>query len=181
MIAHDSRVERDEVPGLLAYRDGRPVGWVSVAPRNGFERIVGDPDAALREEMAEPAASPVWSITCFYIDRDHRGSGVASALLAAAIDQATTQGVRTIEAYPVEPERRMDDAGAFTGLRSMFAKAGFREVGRFDRWRAVPTASQAGARPLARPPGRPIMRLAVRARSTNAGRSTGAPLRSRSR
>ena len=32
-------VDAGERPGLLAYRDGEPVGWVSVAPREQFPRI----------------------------------------------------------------------------------------------------------------------------------------------
>ena len=33
-------------PGLIAYEEGRPVGWVSVAPRRAFTRI--DPQARPR-------------------------------------------------------------------------------------------------------------------------------------
>jgi len=32
--------EQDPAPGLLAYRDGRVVGWVSVAPREDYDRLV---------------------------------------------------------------------------------------------------------------------------------------------
>src|SRR5438132_4190005 len=31
--------DRDPAPGLLAYADGRPVGWVSVAPREDYDRL----------------------------------------------------------------------------------------------------------------------------------------------
>jgi GNAT superfamily N-acetyltransferase len=152
-------VDEDRVPGLLAYRDGNPVGWVSVAPRREYERIAGDEEAAAREESAEPSSAPVWSVVCFYIDRHHRGSGVASALLSAAIDHARVRGARVLEAYPVEPEGRTENASAFTGLRSMFERHGFVETGRFERWRAAPTASGPDARAPGRPPGRPVMRL----------------------
>src|SRR5205814_1153575 len=32
-----------KVPGLLAYVDGRPVGWISVAPREEFGRVERSP------------------------------------------------------------------------------------------------------------------------------------------
>ena len=31
--------DHDPPPGLLAYADGRVVGWVSVAPRDDYERL----------------------------------------------------------------------------------------------------------------------------------------------
>ena len=158
-------VDDDHVPGLLAYREGQPVGWVSVSPRRDYGRIVGDEDTADREEALEPKASPVWAVVCFYIDRHHRGTGVASALLAAAVEHARDSGASVLEAYPIEPEGQTDNASAFTGLRSMFERAGFRETGRFDRWRAAPVASGPDARALARPPGRPVLRLKLRAAS----------------
>ena len=32
-------VASGQTPGLLAYLDGAPVGWCSVAPRNAFPRL----------------------------------------------------------------------------------------------------------------------------------------------
>ncbi|HUG48265.1 MAG TPA: GNAT family N-acetyltransferase [Candidatus Limnocylindria bacterium] len=145
--ALEAIVAEQRTPGLLAYRDGRPAGWISVAPRADFARI-------------EPQAGEkgVWSVVCFYIEAGQRGGGVASALLAAGIDHARRQGARVLEAYPVE-RAGASNADAFTGPRSLFEKAGFRETGRFDRWAAIPHASGDSPRRLARPPGRPIMRL----------------------
>jgi GNAT superfamily N-acetyltransferase len=138
------------VPGLLAYREGQPVGWVSVAPRPEFGRIGGPyPDSD---------GQRVWSVVCFFIRAGQRGQGVGRALLDAAIDHARRCGARVLEAYPVE-RGGASNADAFTGPRSMFERAGFREVGRFDRWRAVPAASGAQSKRLVNRPGRPLMRL----------------------
>ena len=147
------RIVADErVPGLLAYDEGVPVGWVSVAPRREFERIVGPP------EQAED--DPVWSIVCFFIRPGQRGEGVGRALLQAAIDHARRSGAKVLEAYPIE-RQGASNADAYTGPRSMFEKAGFREVGRFDRWRAVPAASGREPKRVVNQPGRPVMRLAL--------------------
>jgi GNAT superfamily N-acetyltransferase len=127
-------------PGLLAYMDGGPVGWVSVAPREEFGKIG-------RARSTKPVDDkPAWSIVCFYIDRHHRGDGVGTALLRAAVDYAREKGARLVEGYPVDPRRgKIPNAEAYYGLVSMFESAGFREVER-------------------RTPSRPIMRRALRPR-----------------
>lgn len=73
---------------------------------------------------------PVWSITCFYIDRRHRRQGVARALLDAAIEYARAAGAETIEAYPIDTSVRPTATSGeiFTGNLSMFLAAGFEEV-----------------------------------------------------
>ena len=147
-----TRVAGGDVPGLLAYRDGKPVGWVSVAPRLDYERIEGTGDKAW------PAEGPVWSVVCFFMGPGERGQGVGTALLAAAVEHARRSGAKVLEAYPIERDGP-SNAEAFTGVRSMYEKAGFRETGRFDRWAAVPLASGDEPKSLIRPPGRPVMRL----------------------
>jgi GNAT superfamily N-acetyltransferase len=146
-------VGTDDVPGLLAYEDGKPVGWVSVAPRREFARIETSADRGVVSEEG------VWSVVCFFIQPGRRGQGVGSALLRAGIDFARAHGAKVLEAYPIDRDSPISNGDAYTGVTSMYAKAGFRETGRFDRWAAVPVASGDGAKPLVRPPGRPVMRL----------------------
>jgi GNAT superfamily N-acetyltransferase len=145
----------DRVPGLLAYRDGQPVGWVSVAPRPEFERIAGPAN----EDDPGAATSPIWSVVCFYIHGRKRGTGIATALLSAAVEHARSGGAEILEAYPVEPEGRTHNGDAFTGLRSMYERVGFREVGRFDRWLQVPSIGDGQVPALRQSPGRPVMQL----------------------
>ncbi|MGH2683598.1 MAG: GNAT family N-acetyltransferase [Actinomycetota bacterium] len=118
-------VAKGHVPGLLAYRDGRPVGWVSVAPREEFGRLQRSPTLKPVDDR------PVWSIVCFFMDRSQRGMKVGTALLDAAVRYAAEQGAAIVEGYPVDPtDRAISNADAFTGLVSMFRRAGFREVAR---------------------------------------------------
>jgi GNAT superfamily N-acetyltransferase len=120
-----SLVRERRTPGLLAYVDGTPVGWVSVAPREEFARLERSPTLKRVDDQ------PVWSIVCFYIDRRHRGEGVARALLEAALDRARRGGARLVEGYPVDPGvRDYPAAEAYTGVVTMFRSAGFREVAR---------------------------------------------------
>lgn len=131
-------VDNGDVPGLLAYENGRPVGWCSLAPRPAFSALE-------RSRVLKPVdEQPVWSIVCFFVARDYRRKGVTLRLLEAAIDYARQQGAAILEGYPVEPkEGRTADVFAYTGLASAFKQAGFVEV-------------------MRRSPTRPIMRFIIR-------------------
>lgn len=127
-------VARGRIPGLLAYREGEPVGWCALAPRDEFPRFE-------RSRYLKPIDErPVWSINCFYIAARQRGRGIATGLLRAAIDHARAQGATLLEAYPKETDARRAASSIYTGTATMFRAAGFEEVAR-------------------RHPERPIMRL----------------------
>lgn len=127
-------VDSGRVPGLLAYQAGVPVGWCSLAPRAEFGRLNRSPVLKTIDEQ------PVWSIVCFFINRNHRGRGVGADLLRAAVAHAVAQGAAVVEGYPLDDSAgRLSNSAAYTGVVSMFREAGFEEVAR-------------------RSPGRPIMR-----------------------
>ncbi len=79
----------------------------------------------------------VWSVVCFYVAKPWRGQGLQHRLLAAALDHARESGVRLLEAYPVDKEERSHDDFMFFGSRSLYEKAGFREVVRRSPTRVV--------------------------------------------
>jgi GNAT superfamily N-acetyltransferase len=119
-------VDKRRVPGLLAFRDGHPVGWCSVAPREQFGRVENSPQLKPIDD-----ADDVWAIVCFYIHRKHRGDGVATALLGAAVERAASKGARIVEAYPLDVrDRKVTNAEAYTGFLPMFKRAGFKVAAR---------------------------------------------------
>jgi GNAT superfamily N-acetyltransferase len=125
-------VERGPPPGLLAYDEGAPVGWISVAPRADFPRLRGS------RVLAEVDAAPVWSVTCFFVKAGMRGRGVASALIDAACAFAAERGAETLEGYPVDPlGGRYANGFAWTGVKSLFDAAGFAEVARRSEKRPI--------------------------------------------
>lgn len=117
-------VDSGDIPGLIGYLDGEPVGWVAVGPRDWYGRLARSPVAKPIDDR------PAWSITCFVIRKEHRGKGVATALLGSAVEWARSQGAELIEGYPVEPRRNMPDFWAWMGFASMFEGCGFEEVAR---------------------------------------------------
>jgi GNAT superfamily N-acetyltransferase len=124
--AFEEIVRRGEPVGLLAYHDGTPVGWTALAPRSAYPRLLRSTTLRL-----EPTDGTLWSVTCFYIHRNHRRSGVAVALLDAAVDQARQQKAAAVEGYPVDTSGdRRPSGDLFTGTVSLFAGAGFVEYSR---------------------------------------------------
>ncbi len=125
-------VRSGEVPGLIAYVDGRPVGWVSVGPRERYP-VIG------RSRTLQPIDDrPAWSIVCFFVARDFRRRGVTRSLLRAAEAYAREQGATTVEAYPVEPAKdKIAADAAYHGLATTFFALGFREVARRSPTRPI--------------------------------------------
>jgi GNAT superfamily N-acetyltransferase len=133
-------VSEGTVPGLLGYQGGRPVGWISLGPREDYAKLQRSP------VMKPVDDRPVWSIVCFFTDPRARGQGVSEAMLKAATQYARKHGARLLESYPVDSEGRRQPDSMWFGSKAMFDRAGFKEVAR-------------------RKPARPVMRKPLRAGS----------------
>lgn len=142
-LTDDDRRERahadhatHEPRGLLAHRDGVPVGWVGVAPRADYVRLPRTKLVASGTPHPDFADPTIWSIVCFTVAPAARRTGVARALLTAAIAHATAGGASRIEAYPVDTDaptasgRPPSSDDLNTGTLSLFTAAGFVEVTR---------------------------------------------------
>jgi GNAT superfamily N-acetyltransferase len=117
-------VHRGQAEGCLAWRGEEAIGWVSSGTRESF------PYFARSRALSPLPGEAVWSITCFFVPAARRGTGIASALLEAAIELARNRGAQTLEGYPVEPGRRgvMPAAFAWTGVPALFETAAFKRV-----------------------------------------------------
>lgn len=128
-------VEAGRVPGLLAYLDGSPVGWVAIAPRKELVRLERS-----RQYGPCPGDQDVFAITCFYVDRTVRGKGISSALLEAAIEYASQSGAAAVDAFPklelaahALGDRRAEENYSWMGRREQYEVRGFttiREAGK---------------------------------------------------
>jgi ribosomal protein S18 acetylase RimI-like enzyme len=117
-------VDAGNSPGLIGYRGRVPVGWVSLGPREEYAKLRRSPVMkAIDDERT-------WSIVCFVVPSEHRGQGVARALLNGAIAYARKKKVRMLEAYPVDKPGRAKDDSMWFGAKSMYDDAGFAEVAR---------------------------------------------------
>lgn len=125
-------VKADEVPGLLAYDGGKPVGWAALGPRPVYKRLE-------RSRALKPVDErPVWSLPCFFTAKEARGKGVTVALLRAAAAYARRRGASLLEGYPVDTGgKRAPAAFVWWGLLPAFRKAGFEEAARRSRTRPI--------------------------------------------
>ncbi len=118
--------KRDPAPGALVYDDDTPVAWCALGPRSAFPRLERSP------LLADLDDEPVCAITCVYVPKEHRGSGLLSPVLEAVCAYAASAGYPAAEGYPIEPRdgRRAGADTAMTGIASAFLGAGFSEVAR---------------------------------------------------
>ncbi|MFH1006344.1 MAG: GNAT family N-acetyltransferase [Candidatus Latescibacterota bacterium] len=126
-------VASGQVPGLLGYLEDRPVGWCSVAPREGYPALG-------RSRILTPVdEQPCWSVSCLFVHRAYRKQGVSTQLLRAAVDYVADKGVRFLEGYPVEPkdDQSISSAFAWTGISKAFESVGFSEVARRSATRPI--------------------------------------------
>jgi GNAT superfamily N-acetyltransferase len=124
-------VDAGRSPGLIGYRDKVPVGWISIGPREEYAKLKRSPVMKAVDER------PVWSVVCFVVPLEYRGQGVARSLLKGAVAYARKQGATLIEAYPVDKPGRSSDDAMWFGSKSMYDRAGFREVARRKPHRPV--------------------------------------------
>lgn len=111
------RIDEAVPVGVLAYAEGSPIGWVSIAPKNTYRRLGGPPPGP---------DETIWALACMFITRKFRGQGLAHRLIAAAIDEARRQRASAVEAYPVAPDA---PSYRFMGFVPAFERAGFEHAG----------------------------------------------------
>jgi len=116
-------VDSGRVPGLLAYENGSPVGWCSVAGRDEFPRL----DRS--RTMKRIDNFPVWSIVCLFVSKAARRRGLSVELVRAAVEYAGSRGAEIVEAYPgVIKQDKLPDPFVYMGLPQIYERAGFTTV-----------------------------------------------------
>ena len=122
--------------GLVAYMDGEPAGWCNVEPRCAYVRL-GQAPWKGRDE--DPRDERVWAVACFVEKLGFRHRRVSYALARAAADFARQRGARALEGYAMitEPGKDITWGELHVGARGAFAAAGFKEVSRPSKRRAV--------------------------------------------
>jgi GNAT superfamily N-acetyltransferase len=125
---------RDPPAGLLAYRDGEPVGWCAMGPRS---RYAGALRSRVLRERDPGEDDQVWLLPCFFVRREARRTGLTRGLLTAAVEYARRHGATAVEGFPLSAGTRRAPADAYLGAEPVFAACGFTPVARPTEGRVV--------------------------------------------
>ena len=100
-------------------------GYVAISKTNGSERVVGWMAANSSKNFVAlpPGPDNEAAIICFVVDKEHQGRGVATTLLAYALDDLPKRGFTFVNAAPLASGEFR--SWGYRGPRSMFEKAGF--------------------------------------------------------
>ena len=114
---------------LVVDEDGLAQGWAQY----------GDPDELAgikheREYLKDPPPRPDWRITCVYVDKRHRGRGIARAAVEGALEHIDELGGGLVEAISeTTAGRRAQGRFLFSATAELFEQYGFqrtRQVGK---------------------------------------------------
>lgn len=124
----------DPPAGLLAYRDGRPVGWCALGPRSRYPSAIG-PRSIILKGRDPDEDNDVWLVPCFFVRVGFRRSGITYALLSAAVELAQHSSAIAIEGFPLSVDG--DSVDGFLGRERVFDACGFTCIARPTPRRAV--------------------------------------------
>jgi GNAT superfamily N-acetyltransferase len=131
------RVRDGQAHAALVFDGSTAVGWCQYGPTAELPNI-----RSRKAYEVGLADLPDWRITCFFIDRDRRGEGIANLALREALRAIARAGGGTVEAYPEDVEgRKVSRSFLCSGTLGMFEKEGFtktRKIG-MHRWVVVRT------------------------------------------
>ena len=129
--ARSERIRSGKATGLLAYIEGKPVGWCNAQPRSSFLNM-----RSYKVAVTDPKEL-VGSIMCFLVAPNYRSKGISDALLNAACDKFKRNGLKMAEGYPSTPSKRPQIPWAeanYKGPLNLYLKNGFgihRQLERF--------------------------------------------------
>ena len=120
------KIQTSEYPlGIIAYKDNIPAGWLAINPKSTYEKL-------MKSRVIKPIDDkPVWSIVCFFIQKEFRGQGISRKLLEYAEEYAQNCGASIIESYPINCKKgeKISEDSAFVGLSTLFEDQGFQKAG----------------------------------------------------
>jgi len=133
----EARVREGRAHAALVFDGPNAVGWCQFGPTIELPNIRSRKiyDEGLHE-------LPDWRITCFFIDRERRGAGIANFALRGALQEIARLGGGTVEAYPEDVAgRKVSRSFLCSGTLGMFEKAGFERTRKIamHRWVVVRT------------------------------------------
>jgi GNAT superfamily N-acetyltransferase len=109
---------------LVVDEDGAAQGWCQWGDTEELSNL-----KHRREYDKDPPPLPDWRITCIFVDKKHRGQGIARMALEGALTQIADQGGGLVEAISeVTAARQAQGRFLFSGTVELLEEYGFRRV-----------------------------------------------------
>jgi GNAT superfamily N-acetyltransferase len=150
----EARVRDGRAHAALVFDGPDAVGWCQYGPTAEL------PNIRSKKAYEEGVKGlPDWRITCFFVDRERRGNGIATLALRGALRVIAEHGGGSVEAYPEDVRgRKVSRSFLCSGTLGMFEKQGFRKDRKIamHRWvvvRKVPRARRPASVPRTRTAG----------------------------
>jgi GNAT superfamily N-acetyltransferase len=125
----ERRVREDRAHAALVYDGPNCVGWCQFGMTEELPRIKNK-----RVYLDGLTDLPDWRITCFFVDREYRGKGIAAAALKGALQEIARLGGGVVESYPEDVEGRSVSASFLHNVTvAMFEREGFRRTRRIGK------------------------------------------------
>jgi GNAT superfamily N-acetyltransferase len=125
----ESRVREGRAHAALVFDGATCVGWCQFGPTDELPRIKHK-----RAYLENLTALPDWRITCFFVDKAYRGTGVASVALQGALQEIARLGGGTVESYPEDAAGRSVSASFLHNATvAMFERHGFSRTRRLGK------------------------------------------------
>lgn len=122
-VDHKGLVEGRRAHGLMIYNGENVIGWAQFGPRDELPRVENGRVYKTLDKI--PEETPLWRITCFFVDREYRRRGVASIALREVLNRIKESGGGVVESYPVTHSKAFS---VWFGTVSMYEKHGFKKV-----------------------------------------------------
>src|SRR5258708_27010145 len=127
--AKEQRVRESTAHAALVYDGATCVGWCQFGAPEELPRM-----KHLRVYSEGKATPPQWRITCFFVDKEHRGKGVSSIALAGALAEIALLGGGSVESYPEDvADRTVSASFLYNSRLAMFERQGFKRVRRLGK------------------------------------------------
>jgi GNAT superfamily N-acetyltransferase len=115
-------VDEGVAHAALVFDGDAAIGWCEFGSPEELPNIYH------RKQYDAGETSPApWRITCFFVDRDHRRSGVAYEALEGALQLIAQAGGGEVVSFPNElpTDKKTSSSFLHNGTRAMFERAGF--------------------------------------------------------
>ncbi len=127
--AKECRVREGRAHAALVYDGENAVGWCQFGSADELTRIKHK-----KQYLEEGGEEPDWRITCFFVDKDYRGKGVASTALAGALVEIARLGGGVVESYPEDVEgRKVSGSFLHNATLAIFERQGFERKRRLGK------------------------------------------------